>query len=109
MTDVVDPLDAVNSEFTYDIAFSFLARDLDTARALCRRLAPELRCFVHERRSEALLDADEMERLVRAFNRGARLGVILYRDSWGHTPWTAVEEAAIRERALATHFTSVAV
>jgi len=40
------------------------------------------------------------------FKMEARLSVVLFRRGWGQTPWTALEEAGIKDRALLTRFTS---
>jgi hypothetical protein len=33
------------------------------------------------------------------FGQEARMVVVLYRGNWGQTPWTRIEETAIRNRA----------
>jgi hypothetical protein len=35
------------------------------------------------------------------------LNVVLYRSQWGNTPWTAVEDAAIKDSCLATSYKSL--
>lgn len=41
------------------------------------------------------------------FRNESRLNVVLYRPRWGTTPWTAVEEAAIKDSCLETGFKSL--
>jgi hypothetical protein len=105
----------VVSEFKFDVAFSFLARDLPIARDLADRLTPGLRVFIYERQKEELLGGDGMERFARVFGHETRLAVILQRGAcddkpgWGETDWTAFEEAHIQARAFKTHQTSYMV
>lgn len=107
MARLADTLDArTNDGFVYDVAFSFLATDLATAHDLADRLSPALRTFVYDREGESVLGGDGMERFSKVFKEEARLSVVLFRNGWGRTPWTALEEVAIKERALRTRFTS---
>ncbi len=92
--------------FKYDVAFSFLARDLGIAQDLENRLTPGLSTFVYARRKEELLGRDGMDSFSEVFRRDTRLSVVLFRNGWGETEWTAFEETAIKSRALETRFTS---
>lgn len=91
--------------FDFDVAFSFLSGDLGLAKELADQLVG-LRTFVYERQKEDLLGRDGMDAFSETFARKARLAVILYRAGWGKTPWTAVEENAIKGRALDTRFSN---
>ena len=91
--------------YEYDVAFSFLFRDLPVAKELSERLSG-LRVFVFDRYKEELLGGDGMEKFGEIFSKKGRLSVILYRDGWGDTPWTAFEESHIKSRALETRMTS---
>lgn len=99
---------SADENFKYDVAFSFLAADIEVAKDLCDRL-PGLRTFVYERHKEELLGRDGMEAFAEVFGKAARLAVILHRDGWGHTDWTAFEESHIKARALKTRMTSFMV
>src|SRR5688572_24431551 len=68
-----------------------------------------LRVFVYSRRKEELLGGDGMDAFADVFGRDTRLTVILHREGWGKTPWTAVEENHIKSRALKTRFKSFMV
>lgn len=98
-----------NPSFKYDVAFSFLSSDLSLAQALAADLEPTVSTFVYDRRKEELLGSDGMDRFAEVFGHEARLTVILYRDDWGSTPWTAFEETHIKTRALQTRMTSFMV
>lgn len=99
----------MSEEFVYDVAFSFLDQDKALAHELRRLLEPGLAVFVYDRKQEAVGGQDGAEAYARIFKKDARLSVILYRDGWGGTRFTAIEEAAIRDRATRTRFRSMAV
>lgn len=94
------------SSFKYDVAFSFLSRDLKYAQKLAQDLEPALSTFVYTREKEELLGRDGMDQFGSVFRHDARLTVILYREGWGKTPWTAYEETRIKDRALDSRMTS---
>ena len=83
-----------------DVAISFLARDQEIARAVAEQLeASGLSVFFYPRKQEELAGTNGME-LMRAPFLTARVNVALFRHPWGETPWTRVEDAAIRDRCL---------
>jgi hypothetical protein len=84
----------------YEVAFSFLASDLQYAAQFADALAP-LSAFVFSRRQEELAGTDGLESFRAAFRFDSRLNVVLFRQGWGETPWTRVEQSAIQERCLA--------
>jgi len=91
----------------FDVAISFVRGDLELALDFAERLAPELRVFVHARERESASADDGLEQARTVFLARARLSLLLHRSAWGGTAWSAAEEAAIRERARATHYRSL--
>lgn len=89
---------AEKPEFEYDVAFSFLAQDEELALALADKLRERFRCFVFSREQEGLAGTDGEAEFNRIFGDAARLVVVLYRNGWGQTNWTRIEETAIRNR-----------
>lgn len=85
----------------YDVAISFLSKDGDTAAALNERLTEGLQVFFFPRRQEELAGTDGLESMRKPFFDDSRVMVVLYQDGWGQTPWTRVEEAAIKDSCLA--------
>lgn len=83
-----------------DLAISFLARDEAVAAALHDRIADGLNVFFFPRQQETLAGSDGLESMRTPFLT-ARVVVVLYREPWGQTPWTRVEQAAITDRFLA--------
>jgi len=100
---------ARNPDYEFDTAISFVRGDLELALDFAERLAPELRVFVHARERETLSPDDGLEHARTVFLTRARLSLVLHRSAWGGTAWSAAEEAAIRERARATHYRSLIV
>jgi hypothetical protein len=93
--------------FEFDAAISFLQADLPFALELRESLSPALQVFVYSRNQETVAATDGMETFRTVFLDRARLSVVLFRRGWGSTPWTAVEEAAIRDRCLHTRYRSL--
>lgn len=96
-------------ESEYDVAISFLHRDLAFAEQIRERLAPGLHAFVYAREQEEVALDDGMERFRTVFKDNAKISLVLHRGGWGHTPWTSIEESAIRDRCLRTSFRSLAI
>jgi len=87
------------SEFEYDVALSFVARDEALATQLADLFEGRLRVFLYSRRQEQLAGTDGEKTFYDVFAKQSRLVAVLYRDGWGQTPWTRIEENAIRSRA----------
>lgn len=86
-------------EFKYDVAFSFLAKDEHLAIELQHHLVGRT-CFVYSEHQKDLAGKDGEATFSRVFMQEARLVVVLYRPAWGETPWTRIEETAIRNRGF---------
>jgi hypothetical protein len=86
--------------YLYDVAFSFLARDEGTALALIDEVKDRVKCFIYSKEQKDLAGKAGDEAFGNVFGRQARVVVILYRKEWGTTPWTRVEETAIKNRGL---------
>ncbi|MBW1998581.1 MAG: toll/interleukin-1 receptor domain-containing protein [Deltaproteobacteria bacterium] len=89
-----------NIDYGYDIAISFLSQDEETASYLYDRLSPHFDVFIYSKKQEDLAGTDGTESFRKAFREDSRLVVVLYRDGWGETPWTRIEEGAIKDRFL---------
>lgn len=85
----------------YDVAISFLEKDKSLALQVEAKLSESLKVFVYSNRQENLAGTDGLESFRQVFHAESRMVVVLYRDGWGQTPWTRVEEAAIKDRCLA--------
>ena len=86
-------------DFKYDVAFSFLAQDEFLATQLADQFKGRLRVFLYSRKQEQLAGTDGEKSFNDVFAVQSRLVVVLYREGWGQSPWTRIEETAIRNRA----------
>jgi hypothetical protein len=84
--------------YKYDVAFSFLKEDERLAEQLNELLRDRLATFLYSKRQEELAGTDGEIRFNEVFGSEARIVVVLYRDNWGKTPWTRIEETALRNR-----------
>lgn len=89
-----------SSDYKYDAAFSFLAQDELLATELNDLLQDRVRTFLYSKKQEEIAGTDGEESFNSVFGRDARLVVVLYRKGWGETPWTRIEQTAIRNRAF---------
>lgn len=86
-------------EYKYEVAFSFLQQDESLAIQLNDLLQERLPTFVYSERQLDIAGKDGEVILKRVFGSEGRVVVILYRKEWGTTPWTRIEQDAIRDRA----------
>ncbi|TMJ54158.1 MAG: hypothetical protein E6G85_06385 [Alphaproteobacteria bacterium] len=92
-------LTAVTTVPKYDVAISFLAKDEVIAKELYDRLNEVFNVFYFPHNQEDLVGTNGLESMREPFF-DSRVVVVLYREPWGKTPWTGVEETAIGERCL---------
>jgi hypothetical protein len=83
-----------------DIAFSLLARDEPTARELSRLIGRRLRVFLFTERQKELAFKDGPSAFTEVYESRAQLVVVLYREGYGGTKWTRLEETAITSRGV---------
>jgi len=88
------------NNFKYDVAFSFLAKDEMLATELNDLLQDRLSTFLYSKKQEELAGTDGEKTFNSVFGEQARLVVVLYREGWGETPWTRIEQTAIKNRAF---------
>lgn len=82
----------------YDVAISFLSQDEPLALKLHEQLSDSLSVFVCSKKQEELAGTDGLESFRLAFFSQSRLVVVLYREGWGKTKWTGIEDLSIRDR-----------
>jgi TIR domain len=84
----------------HDAAISFLAADEGIAGAIASALeASGLNVFFFPKKQEELAGSDGLDSMREPFLK-ARVAVALYREPWGKTKWTRIEETAIKDRCL---------
>jgi len=84
----------------YDVAISFLSRDNPIALDFESRLSPSLNVFVYPKKQDEVAATDGLDTFRDVFLNQSRSALVLFGDGWGSTPWTRVEEAAIKDRCL---------
>lgn len=85
--------------YKYDVAFSFLARDESLALQINDLVQERLSTFIYTDRQQEIAGTDGEKTFNEVFGTQARIVVVFYREEWGTTPWTRIEETAIRNRA----------
>ncbi len=85
--------------YKYDVAFSFLAQDEVLATQLNDLLQDRVQTFLYSKKQGEIAGTDGEKSFNQVFGEQSRLVVVLYRDGWGETPWTRIEETSIRNRA----------
>jgi len=86
------------SKYKYEVAFSFLKEDEPLAIQINDRIQDRLSTFVYSKNQEEVAGTDGEETFNKVFGEEARVVVVLHRRNWGNTPWTRIEETAIRNR-----------
>jgi hypothetical protein len=86
--------------FEYDVAFSFHSADEQLAISLNDRLSDRFATFIYLDRQKELAGRDGEEMFNSVFGKRARLVVALVRPEWGETPFTRIEQTAIKNRAF---------
>ena len=94
------PLITEEREYKFDVAFSFLKDDLPLALEISDLLQDRISTFIFTDRQDEIIGQDGMTRFPEVFGKEARIVVVLFREAWGTTPWTRVEQDAIRDRVL---------
>lgn len=88
-----------NTNYKYDVAFAFLEKDEPLAYQINYLIKEKFNTFLYSKKQEEFAGSDIEIKLSDAFGKQSRCVIVLYRNKWGTTPWTAVEEKAIRNRA----------
>lgn len=87
------------SNYKYDVAFAFLEKDEPLANQINDLIKDKLNTFLYSKKLEELSNTKLEKTFIDVFERQSRNVVILFSNKWGTTPWTAIEEKAIRNRA----------
>ena len=86
--------------FKYEVAFSFCKEDEHLASQINDLIQDRYSTFIYYEKQKELAGKDGEIEFKKVFRNESRVVVILYRSNWGNTPWTRMEETAIRERAF---------
>lgn len=87
-------------EFEYDVAFSLLDQDETLAAEIDEQIKYELKTFLYTRKQKESLGKDGFKTLSETFEKDSRIVVVLFREGYGGTKWTKVEEKSIATRVF---------
>ena len=90
----------LDDKYLYEVAFSFLQGDEDIAHQINDLIQDRFSTFIYSKKQEILGGTDGEKKFNTVFYEESRVVVILYRDGWAQTPWTRIEETAIKNRAF---------
>lgn len=96
-----------NDDYKYDVAFAFLQKDEHLANQINYLIKDKLNTFLYSKRLEDLANKKPEKTFIDVFGKQSKIVVVLFRNKWGTTPWTRIEEKAIRNRALEEGFNFV--
>jgi hypothetical protein len=86
------------SNYKYDITFAFLDKDEPFANQINELLRDKFKTFLFSKKQEYKADLEREMLLLDVFKKQSRCVVLFYRKNWGTSPWTAIEEKAVRTR-----------
>ena len=89
-----------NDDYNCDIAFSFLQKDEHLANQINDLIKDKFSTFLHSKKFEDLTNTKHDKKFINVFGKQSKIVVVLFRNKWGTTPWTRIEENAIRNRAF---------
>src|SRR5438105_1943196 len=87
-------------DFEYDVAFSFLTHDAKVAERISNLLQGRYRTFVFTEQQKELAFRDGLETFRSVCQDKSRCVAVLFREEWGTTRWTRIEEDLIKDRAV---------
>ena len=89
---------SVEKKFIYEVAFSFLQEDEALAYQINDLIHDRLTTFIYSAHQKEAVGKDGIETYTKVFLEDSRIVVILFREKWGTTPFTRIEENAIKQR-----------
>lgn len=87
-----------NNYYKYDIAFAFLDQDEPFVNQINDLLRDKFKTFLFSKKQEYKADLEHEMLLLDVFKKQSRSVILFYRKKWGTSPWTAIEEKAVRAR-----------
>jgi len=87
-------------KFKYEVSFSFLKQDESIAFDINDKIKDRLATFIYSKKQEELGATDGEKKFNQVFFEESRIVVLLYRNGWGLTPLTRIEETAIKNRVF---------
>lgn len=86
------------TNYKHDIGFAFLEKDEPFANQINDLLKDKFKTFLYSKKQEYKDDLEREMLILDVFKKQSRCVVLFYRNKWGTTPYTAIEEKAVRTR-----------
>jgi hypothetical protein len=84
----------------YDVAFSLLSQDIRVAQEIQSYLPVDIASFIYTEKQQELILARDGLNAVPAVFRDAKICVILFREGWGESRWTRLEQQTVGDRFM---------
>lgn len=84
--------------YKYDVAFAFSKNDEHLANQINDLLPNHFTTFLYPKKLEVIDRPNRELKIMDAFEKQSKMIVVLFRKKWGTTPWTKIEELAVRKR-----------
>ena len=89
-----------NTNYKYEVAFAFLDKDEHLANQINDLIKDKFSTFLYSKKLEDLTNTKHEKTFINVFGKQSKIVVVLFRNKWGTSPWTKIEENAIRNRAF---------
>ncbi len=90
----------VEKKYEFEVAFSFLEDDEKIAYEINDTIQDRYSTFIYSQHQKEIVGTDGAETFRQVFEEKSRIVVVIYREQWGKTFWTRIEENAIKHRVL---------
>lgn len=85
--------------YKYEVAFAFLDKDEYLADQINDLIKDKLKTFLYSKKQEDISNTDSEKTVKDVLGKQSRSVIVLFSNKWGTTPWTRIEEEALRNRA----------
>lgn len=86
-------------KYKYDIAFAFSKKDEHLVNQIDDLIDDNLITFFYSKKLEEIDRPNRELIILETIEKQSKMVVVLFRKKWGNTPWTKIEEQAVRKRA----------
>lgn len=88
-----------NPKYIYDVVFAFSKKDEHLADQINNLLYDSLNTFLFSKKLEEIARPNRELKIMEKVGKESKIVVVLFNKKWGNSPWTKIEEQAIRKRA----------
>ena len=88
-----------NKNYKYDVAFAFLKKDEHLVNQINELVHNKFITFFYSKKLEEMERPNRELKIAEVIGKQSKLVVVFFRKKWGNSPWTKIEELAIRKRS----------